>query len=880
MAAWDVTIGTPNVIVAVIDTGFHLAHPDRPVNLLAGPNYLDRDQTPDDDDGHGTHVIGIIAAAVNNATGVAGVAPGVTIGVVKTLDREGRGTGADVAAAITWATDAALRRGGRPIISLSLGGPRRSQVLCDAVSRATSRGALVVAAAGNEGTASVGYPAACPGALAVAATDQSGHRWASSSFGPQVALAAPGVAILSTWLPLAPRPWQCSGKLYCSVSGTSMAAPFVSAAAALTWSTNPELTADQVADILFTTANDQGPPGRDADTGWGSLDVGAAVARGREISTAPRPVPPPPIDDQPGYLAGYVTQAPVRPLRPGGQLEVWVELTNSGSATWFRDGSHSVLLGTSRPEDRESAFHTPGQWPGPNRAARLEQASVPPGQIGTFRTVVTAPHSPGTYREYFRPVAEGLTWFNDLGLYFEFEVTEVAAPTYEAAFVRQSYPQQLSLGSHATVVVELRNVGTATWYRSGPIVVRLGTSQPRDRISPFYTPGSWLRPNRLAEPDEEAVPPGEVARFRFRLTAPTTPGTYREDFQLVADGLTWLNDVGLRFDIAVSKPAPTSTPTPALRATATPTPVRLSIAPITFGLGVVEERTCALSLTGRAFEYGAPELYARFDYSGAGTVEARWYRNDVRGAEPASLDVLGPSGCEWVSLYNPGGQLPSGTYRLDLVAQGRVLQSAAAVIQARALTPTPTRTPTPPPTPTPTPTPARAEAPTPTDLQIDSLTFGTGSLGGSSCLLSGVGRSFAYGIYRLYARFDYLDSGVLEAYWYRNGLLSAAPLAFSVPGPSGCDVVSLYNPRRPLFPGTYRLDLVADGRILRSATAAIRPDSPPSTSTPTRTPTRAPTRTPTASASATPTRTSVPTATPAHTATPARTPTPMPPKLP
>lgn len=873
-AAWDVTTGAPEVIVAVIDSGFDFGHPDQPINLLAGPNYVDRDQYPDDDDGHGTHVSGIISAAMNNATGVAGVAPGVSIAVVKALDREGRGTAADIASAIVWATDAALRRGGRPIINLSLGGPRPSRTLCDAVSHATSRGAIVVAAAGNEGTASVGYPAACPGALAVAATDRSGNRWASSSFGPQVALAAPGVAILSTWSPLAPRPWECSGKLYCTVSGTSMATPFVAAGAALTWSTHPELTADQVADILFTTASDQGPPGRDADFGWGSLDVGAAVTKGREISTGPRPIPPPPIGDQPGHLAGYVTQAPVRPLRPGGQLEVWVELTNSGSATWFRDGSHPVLLGTSRPEDRESAFHTPGKWPGSNRAARLEQASVPPGQVGTFRSVLTAPHSLGTYREYFRPVAEGQTWFNDLGLYFDLEVTDVAAPTYEAAFVRQSYPQQLSLGSQATVVVELRNVGTATWYRSGPNAVRLATSRPRDRSSPFYTPGSWLSPNRLAEPDEEAVPPGAVARFRFRLTAPTIPGAYREDFQLVADGLTWLNDEGMYFEIQVLKPAPTPTPTPALRATATPTPVRLSIAPITFGLGVVEERTCALSLTGKTFEYGAPELYARFDYGGAGKVEARWYRNEVRGAEPASFDVVGPSGCEWVSLYNPAGQLPSGTYRLDLVAQGRVLQSAAAVIQARALTPTPTRTPTPPPTPTPTPTPA--DAPVSTDLQIDSLAFGAGLLGGSSCLLSGVGSSFPYGIYRLYARFDYLDSGTLEAYWYRNGFLSAAPLTFTVPGPSGCDVVSLYNPWRPLFPGTYRLDLVADGRILRSATAAIRSDPPPSTPTPT----RIPTRTPTAPPSATPTRTLVPTATPARTATPTRTPTPMPPKLP
>jgi len=293
-AAWDAITAAVTLTIAMLDTGMDLGHPDLASQLWTNPdeipgNGLDDDangkiddvhgwrfyqaaNSPaedaliQDDFGHGTHVAGIAAAATDNGVGVAGVAGGARIMVVKVLDQYGNGWYSDIIAGIVYAVDNGAR-----IINLSLGGASQSQALCDAVAYAASRGALVVAAAGNTGGA-VLYPAACADALAVAATNQTDGRPPFSNYGPQIDLAAPGVDIYSTWYATG---IQASG--YFTKSGTSMAAPHVAGAAALLWSQWPAWTPDQVRQRLLATATDVGTPGWDAYTGWGRLDVAAAL---------------------------------------------------------------------------------------------------------------------------------------------------------------------------------------------------------------------------------------------------------------------------------------------------------------------------------------------------------------------------------------------------------------------------------------------------------------------------------------------------------------------------------------------------------------------------------------------------------------------------
>lgn len=270
-AAWDLATGSPAIIVAVVDTGVDLGHPDLAGNIASGGwDFVNGDDNPQDDHGHGTHVAGIVAAVTNNALGVAGVAWQARILPVKVLDRDGDGTSSDVASGIRWAADA-----GASIISLSLGGPA-SRTLADAVAYAQQRGALVVAAGGNEyqeGNPTT-YPAAYPGVIGVAATDRFDQRAFFSNTGPYIDLAAPGVDIFSTY-------WGASSSTYRALSGTSMAAPHVAGLAGLVQSALPELTAVEVTEVLTMTAEKVGSTsyvnGRNDEYGYGRIDARAAL---------------------------------------------------------------------------------------------------------------------------------------------------------------------------------------------------------------------------------------------------------------------------------------------------------------------------------------------------------------------------------------------------------------------------------------------------------------------------------------------------------------------------------------------------------------------------------------------------------------------------
>ncbi|WP_322800281.1 S8 family peptidase [Thermoflexus sp.] len=285
--AWDVITGSSAVWIAIVDTGVDYTHPDlASARLWLGWDFVNNDNNPMDDHGHGTHVAGIAGANTNNGVGVAGVCWGCDLLAVKVLDGGGQGQDSWVAQGIRYAADWGAAFGKRTVINLSLGSPYFSSVLADAVAYAQGRGALIVAAAGNNGVNQLFYPAAYPGVIGVAATDSSDQRASFSNFGSHVDIAAPGVSILSTY-PVALTP---PGDLpYAWADGTSMAAPHVAGVAGLVWSARPALTADQVCGILLRTAVDLGSPGRDDIYGYGRLNAEAAVR-----SVVPPPPGPPP----------------------------------------------------------------------------------------------------------------------------------------------------------------------------------------------------------------------------------------------------------------------------------------------------------------------------------------------------------------------------------------------------------------------------------------------------------------------------------------------------------------------------------------------------------------------------------------------------------
>ncbi len=220
--AWDVSKGT-GVKVAVVDSGVNAQHPDLAGRVGAGVNIVPPAGGVQDDFGHGTLVAGIIAANLGNKRGIAGIAPQAQIMPVKVLDASGGGTDAEIASGITWAADH-----GAKVINLSLGGPGNSDVLCAAVDTALADDAVVVAAAGNDAGETVGYPAACPGVIAVSATNDTGALTSFSSFGWRVDVAAPGFDITSTASRRRRPPTRTTTE-----SGTSLSAPIVAGVAAL-----------------------------------------------------------------------------------------------------------------------------------------------------------------------------------------------------------------------------------------------------------------------------------------------------------------------------------------------------------------------------------------------------------------------------------------------------------------------------------------------------------------------------------------------------------------------------------------------------------------------------------------------------------------------
>lgn len=285
--AWDMFPSMPQVLVAVIDTGVDVTHPDLSTVIWQNPaetgldangadkshNGIDDDSNgyvddwqgwnmvagnnnANDDQGHGTHLAGIIGAQTNNGIGIAGIAPNARILPVKVLDNSGYGTHATVAEGIVYAVDMGAR-----VINLGFGGTGSSDVLRDAIDYALAHNVVVVAAGGNKGDDTTYYPAGYVGVVAVSSVDNGLALSASSSYGNHISIAAPGDAVRSTF----------PGGAYSDASGTSMSSAHVSGVAVLLASQPQFIDKDYLTSALFGAALDLGAPGHDPYFGYGLI---------------------------------------------------------------------------------------------------------------------------------------------------------------------------------------------------------------------------------------------------------------------------------------------------------------------------------------------------------------------------------------------------------------------------------------------------------------------------------------------------------------------------------------------------------------------------------------------------------------------------------
>ncbi len=372
-SVWDIQTGNSTIVVAVIDSGVDQTLSDfAKTAFVPGYDFVNDDIDPTDDNGHGSHVAGTIAQSTNNSIGAAGMAYGVSIMPIKVLNADGIGDSGDVVDGIRWAVD-----NGADVINLSLGAAQSYQHERDAVKYAYEKGAVVVAAAGNDNN-SVSYPAAYDDyVLAVGASKYDKARAPYSNYGPSLDVVAPGGylfdslgrandqndddypdGILQQTVGNDPRtPSDDLVPGYFFFEGTSMASPHVAALAALMLSRNPNLSPEEVYATIRTSADDLGDPGRDDYYGYGLINPTVALdLQVYDVSAT--------LEDSVQRQHNTVDRWEVDAA--GGTIQIELTFTHSGGNLDLAllDPAGTVVATSETTTDNENITYDAGSTPG------------------------------------------------------------------------------------------------------------------------------------------------------------------------------------------------------------------------------------------------------------------------------------------------------------------------------------------------------------------------------------------------------------------------------------------------------------------------------------------------------------------------------------
>jgi serine protease len=469
--AWDITTGSSSVVVAVVDTGVVLSHPDLSGQLTSGYDFISSLSTSLDGDGidanandpgdstspgvpssfHGTHVAGTIAARSNNTTGVSGVAWNTTIMPIRVLGLGGQGTDYDIAQGIRYAAGVSNDSGTVPanpadIINMSLGGPGFSQVIQNATNAALAAGSILIAASGNENaSADNSFPASLDGVVSVGAVDQNLNRAPYSNYGQTVDICAPGGNLQDD----ADGDGLSDGVLstikngdgeaaYAFYEGTSMATPHVAGVVALMKAVNPSLTALDFDQLLAGThgqtsiriVDDLGPAGRDNSFGYGMINAlpavqaASAIAGGSAITTPILRVSPVDVS-----LGSTLTNASVTVTNGGGGTLTVTSVSSSDSWLTVSPGSGSTgtySISVSRTGLSDGVysgtvtFTSDGGTDTVKVRMSVGSVQVGDGDIGTIYVLLVNPDTYETVEQYNATPASG----------YAFSFSEVAADEY------------------------------------------------------------------------------------------------------------------------------------------------------------------------------------------------------------------------------------------------------------------------------------------------------------------------------------------------------------------------------------------------------------------------------------------------------------------
>ena len=520
--AWDVARGASSVTVAVLDTGIDPTHPDLTGAIAPGTAFVSVPSSEcdpastNDDDAHGTHVAGVVAATGNNTSGIAGVGFGVKVMAIKVLDCTGQGSLSDVANGIVYAVDH-----GAKVINMSLGSQFDSTALRSAVTYAVNKNVLVVSAAGNCGTTGdrcttlnqTEYPAAYPEVVSVGATDTDDTVAFFSSRNVTVDVSAPGRRVVSTTPTYQTLRSRRGGSTlnYGVFSGTSQASPFVAGLAALILSAEPTLSATAVFERLRTTADDLGAAGRDDGYGSGRVNALRAVT-----TTAER------------FGATYDVGALPKSVATGKAFVGRVAVTNTSSFTWraVAPGAVSLKWGWTDALARPVAGVS-GSIP-----LAIDTAV---GAAALFVGTITPPATAGAYTLTLDLDRAGTT-FSSKGAAaatIALTVSSGFGATYAPAAGSSSY----DAGATTQLAVTLTNTGTQTWPATGTNPVRLAYHWLQNGTVVLWDGQRGLLPTDVAT--------GGKVTVNVPVLTPSKAGTYTLRLDLVQEGIAWFSGLGV-----------------------------------------------------------------------------------------------------------------------------------------------------------------------------------------------------------------------------------------------------------------------------------------------------------------------------------------------